>query len=81
MATFDDELGHELVFILSQEEVHYVIGAITEKIDNMTDDSIPPFGEDEPKAGTISLTPVNTEEEFDMLLAHVLGDDGGGADD
>ena len=28
-----------------------------------------------------SLSPVNTEEELDMLLAHVLGDDGGGADD
>ena len=27
MATFDDECGHELVFILSQEEVHYVIHA------------------------------------------------------
>ena len=52
VATFDDECGHELVFILSQEEVHYV-----------------------------SLSPVNTEEELDMLLAHVLGDDGGGADD
>ena len=25
VATFDDECGHELVFILSQEEVHYVI--------------------------------------------------------
>lgn len=81
VVTFDDELGHELVFILSQEEVHYVIGAITEKLDNMTDDSIPPFGEDEPEEGSISLSPVDTEEEFDMLLAHVLGDDGGGADD
>ena len=29
----------------------------------------------------VSLSPVNTEEELDMLLAHVLGDDGGGADD
>ena len=47
----------------------------------MIDDSIPPFGEDEPKEGTISLSTVNTEEEFDMLLTHVLGDDGGGADD
>ena len=79
--TFDDELGHELVFVLSQEEIHYVIGAITEKLDNMTDDSIPPFGEDEPEEGTISLFPVNTEEEFDMLLAHALGDGGGGAID
>ena len=25
VATFDDECGHELVFILSQEEVHYVM--------------------------------------------------------
>ena len=81
VVTFDDELGHELVFILSQEEVHYVIGAITEKLDNMTNDSIPPFGEDEPEEGTISLSPVDTEEEFDILLAHVLGDDGGGASD
>lgn len=30
VATFDDECGHELVFILSQEEVHYVIHAISE---------------------------------------------------
>lgn len=33
VATFDDECGHELVFILSQEEVHYVIHAISEKLD------------------------------------------------
>ena len=35
VATFDDECGHELVFILSQEEVHYVIHAISEKLDNI----------------------------------------------
>lgn len=40
-----------------------------------------PFGEDENEEGIVSLSPVNTEEELDMLLAHVLGDDGGGADD
>ena len=40
-----------------------------------------PFGEDENEEGIVSLLPVNTEEELDMLLAHVLGDDGGGADD
>ena len=76
--TFDDELGHELVFVLSQEEVHYVIGAITEKLDNIVSDSVTPFGDDEAEDGTIRLTPVNTEKELDMLLTHVLGDDGGG---
>ena len=35
VATFDDECGHELVFILSQEEVHYVIHAISEKLDKI----------------------------------------------
>lgn len=35
VATFDDECGHELVFILSQEEVHYVIHAISEKLDTL----------------------------------------------
>ena len=76
--TFDDELGHELVFILSQEEIHYVIGAITEKLNNIVSDSVTPFGDDEAEDGTIRLTPVNTEKELDMLLTHVLGDDGGG---
>ena len=38
VATFDDECGHELVFILSQEEVHYVIHAISEKLDNIVCD-------------------------------------------
>ena len=76
--TFDDELGHELVFVLSQEEVHYVIGAITEKLNNIVSDSVTPFGDDEAEDGTIRLTPVNTEKELDMLLAHVLSDDGGG---
>ena len=76
--TFDDELGHKLVFVLSQEEIHYVIGAITEKLDNIVSDSVTPFGDDEAEDGTIRLTPVNTEKELDMLLTHVLGDDGGG---
>lgn len=76
--TFDDELGHELVFVLSQEEIHYIIGAITEKLDNIVSDSVTPFGDDETEDGTIRLTPVNTEKELDMLLTHVLGDDGGG---
>ena len=80
-ATFDDECGHELVFILSQEEVHYVIHAISEKLDNIVCEGGTPFGEDENEEGIVSLSPVNTEEELDMLLAHVLGDDGGGADD
>ena len=75
--TFDDELGHKLVFVLSQEEIHYVIGAITEKLDNIVSDSVTPFGDDEAEDGTIRLTPVNTEKELDMLLTHVLGDDGG----
>lgn len=35
VATFDNECGHELVFILSQEEVHYVIHAISEKLDSL----------------------------------------------
>ena len=74
VATFDDECGHELVFILSQEEVHYVM-------DNIVCEGGTPFGEDENEEGIVSLSPVNTEEELDMLLAHVLGDDGGGADD
>lgn len=60
--TFDDELGHELVFVLSQEEIHYVIGAITEKLDNIVSDSVTPFGDDETEDGTIRLTPVNTEK-------------------
>ena len=76
--TFDDELGHELVFVLSQEEIHYVIGAITEKLDNIVSDSVTPFGDDEAEDGIIRLTPVNSEKELDMLLSHVLGDDGGG---
>ena len=81
VATFDDECGHELVFILSQEEVHYVIHAVSEKLDNIVCEGGTPFGEDENEEGIVSLSPVNTEEELDMLLAHVLGDDGGGADD
>ena len=79
--TFDDELGHEPVFVLSQEEIHYVIGAITEKLNNIVSDSVTPFGDDEAEDGTIRLTPVNTEKELDMLLTHVLGDDGGGGFD
>ena len=49
VATFDDECGHELVFILSQEEVHYVIHAISEKLDNIVCEGGTPFGEDETK--------------------------------
>ena len=79
--TFDDELGHELVFVLSQEEIHYVIGAITEKLNNIVSDSVTPFGDDETEDATIRLTPVNSEKELDMLLSHVLGDDGGGGFD
>ena len=79
--TFDDELGHKLVFVLSREEIHYVIGAITEKLDNIVSDSVTPFGDDETEDGTIRLTPVNTEKELDMLLTHMLGDDGGGGFD
>lgn len=78
VVTFDDEFGHELVFVLSQEEIHYVIGAITEKLDNIVSDSVTPFGDDEAEDGTIRLTPVNTKKELDMLLTHMLGDDGGG---
>ena len=81
VATFDDECGHELVFILSQEEVHYVIGAISKKLDNIVCEGGTPFGEDENEDGIVSLYPVNTEDELDALLKHVFGDDGGGADD
>lgn len=49
--------------------------------DNLVCDSFTPYEEDDAEKGTIRLTPVNTEEEFDKPLAHVLGDDGGGADD
>ena len=80
VTAFDDECGHELVFILSQEKVHYVIHAISEKLDNIVCEGGTPFGEDENEEGIVSLFPVNTEE-LDMLLAHVFGDDGGGADD
>ena len=66
---------------LSQEEIHYVIGAITEKLDNIVSDSVTPFGDDETEDGTIRLTPVNTKKELDMLLTHMLGDDGGGGFD
>lgn len=72
VATFDDECGHELVFILSQEEVHYVIHAISKKLDNVVCEGGTLFGEDENEEGIVSLSPVNTEEELDMLLAHVL---------
>ena len=60
VATFDDECGHELVFILSQEEVHYVIHAISEKLDNIVCEGGTPFGEDENEEGIVSLSPVNT---------------------
>lgn len=79
--TFDDECGHELELILSQEEVRYVADAVTEKLDNIGCDCSIPFGDDETEDGTINLTPVNTEEEFDMLLTHLFGDAGGGAYD
>lgn len=49
--------------------------------DNIVCEGGTPFGEDENEEGIVSLSPVNTEEDLDMLLAHVLGDDGGGADD
>lgn len=67
VATFDDECGHELVFILSQEEVHYVIHAISEKLDNIVCEGGTPFGEDENEEGIVSLSPVNTEEELDCF--------------
>lgn len=70
-----------MCLFLSQEEVHYVIHAISKKLDNVVCEGGTLFGEDENEEGIVSLSPVNTEEELDMLLAHVLGDDGGGADD
>ena len=54
---------------------------MTEKLDNLVCDSLTPYEEDDAEKGTIRLTPENTEKELEMLLAHVLGDDGGGADD
>lgn len=68
VATFDDECGHELVFILSQEEVHYVIHAISEKLDNIVCEGGTPFGENENEEGIVSLSPVNTEEELDTTV-------------
>ena len=47
-------------------------------VGNIVSDSVTPFGDDEAEDGTIRLTPVNAEKELDMLLTHVLGDDGGG---
>ena len=55
VATFDDECGHELVFILSQEEVHYVIHAISEKLDNIVCEGGTPFGEDENEEGMLTI--------------------------
>lgn len=79
--SFGDELGNDLTFILSREEIEYVTAGVTEKLDNLVCDSFTPYEEDDAEKGTIRLTPVNTEKELDMLLTHVLGDDGGGADD
>ena len=79
--SFGDELGNDLTFILSREEIEYVTAGVTEKLDNLVCDSFTPYEENDTEKGIIRLTPVNTEEEFDKLLAHVLGDDGGGADD
>ena len=79
--SFGDELGNDLTFILSREEIEYVTARVTEKLYNLVCDSFTPYEEDDAEKGTIRLTPVNTEKELDMLLAHVLGDDGGGADD
>ena len=36
--TFGDECGNELTFILSHEEIEYVSGIITERIDQITVD-------------------------------------------
>ena len=79
--SFGDEFGNDLTFILSREEIEYVTAGVTEKLDNLVCDSFTPYEEDDAEKGTIRLTPVNTEKELDMLLTHVLGDDGGGADD
>ena len=43
----------ELVFILSQEEVHYVIHAISEKLDNIVCEGGTPFDEDANEDGII----------------------------
>ena len=79
--SFGDELGNDLTFILSREEIEYVTAGVTEKLDNLVCDSFTPYEEDDAEKGKIRLTPVNTEKELDTLLAHVLGDDGGGVDD
>lgn len=47
-ATFNDELGNELSFILSIPEIVYVIEAITKKLDSMTvDDGGGGFGDED----------------------------------
>ena len=79
--SFGDELGNDLTFILSREEIEYVTAGVTEKLDNLVCDSFAPYDGDDAEESTIRLTPVNTDKELDMLLTHVLGDDGGGADD
>ena len=38
VATFDDECGNELVFILSHEEINFVVNAVSAKLDSMTVD-------------------------------------------
>ena len=79
--SFVDELGNDLSFLLSREEIEYITAGVTEKLDNLFCDSFVSYDGDETESGRIRLTPVNTEKEFDMLLTHVLDDDGGGADD
>lgn len=34
VATLEDENGHEIAFILSQDEIGYVVDAVSRKIDN-----------------------------------------------
>lgn len=69
--SFGDEFGNDLTFILSREEIEYVTAGVTEKLDNLVCDSFTPYEEDDAEEGTIRLTPVNTEKELDMLLAHI----------
>lgn len=64
--SFGDELGNDLTFILSREEIEYVTAGVTEKLDNLVCDSFAPYDGDDAEESTIKLTPVNTEKELDI---------------
>lgn len=51
--SFGDELGNDLTFILSREEIEYVTAGVTEKLDNLVCDSFTPYEEDDAEKGTM----------------------------